>query len=690
VRTDEGPVATAMIEVLEQLPHPPERIWALLGDPEIYPRLVREIAWTERLGGRQPGRGARYRMRFTEHTASAGIVEDEVAVLIHRPAEHLVMVSQRHADAHVSIRLDPHADGTRMQVVLALPDRSDRADGTMRRWIRHALTMLGHALDGTAPRAAPASVSARQSSFAVARTLTAAGVLKSRPDRALRGLAALQRWGPTIVGGYQASAARRPDEIALVGERGGTTFAELDARTTALAAGLAEYGVGEDKRVAVMARNHPGLVESMIACGKLGADVVLLNTGLSADQVAEVVQRDQPVLLLTDDEFAPLCHTLPPTLPRISVWSAGVGGRDIEKLIADAPTRPLRKVDRPGGIIVLTSGTTGTPKAARRRNPPGLGAAASMYSRLPLRSGDRIFVAAPVFHTWGLAALQLGMPINAALVMQRRFDAENTLRVIAHHRCTVLVAVPVMLQRILDLPARVRGRYDLSSLRIVASSGSAMSGEFVTRFMDTFGDLLHNVYGSTEVSWASVADPVDLRAAPTTAGRCPPGTRVAVVDPDGTPVPPGAAGEIAVGNDMLFEGYTSGEGSPMCGDLMRTGDRGYLDADGRLFVSGRDDDMIVSGGENVYPRPVEELLHTLPQVAEAAVVGVPDHEYGERFAAYLALRPGARLDAETVRRYVHDHLARYAVPRDVIFVRSLPRTTTGKVLKRVLAADRST
>jgi acyl-coenzyme A synthetase/AMP-(fatty) acid ligase len=244
-----------------------------------------------------------------------------------------------------------------------------------------------------------------------------------------------------------------------------------------------------------------------------------------------------------------------------------------------------------------------------------------------------------------------------------------------------------MLQRIMDLPRDLIRNYDTSSLRVVASSGSPLSAKLVTSFMDVFGDVLYNLYGSTEVSWASIADPADLRAAPTTAGRCPIGTRVGILDSRGKPVPPGVVGRIFVGNDMLFEGYVDGGRNIVHDNMMVTGDRGYLDADGRLFVCGRDDDMIISGGENVFPRPVEELLMTMPQVLDAAVVGVPDREYGQRFAAYLAVRPGTILHEGTVREYVHAHLPRFAVPRDVIFVDQLPRNATGKVVRRLLAQE---
>ncbi|MFC7614714.1 AMP-binding protein [Actinokineospora soli] len=301
-----------------------------------------------------------------------------------------------------------------------------------------------------------------------------------------------------------------------------------------------------------------------------------------------------------------------------------------------------------------------------------------------MRANERIFVAAPIFHSWGLTALQIGMPLRATTVLRRRFDAEETLAAIEKHECTALFAVPIMLQRILALPERVRNRYDTSSLRIVASSGSALPRSLVTGFMDAFGDVLYNFYGSTEVSAATIATPHDLRAAPTTAGKPPPGTRIALLDREGEQVPPGEVGRIFVGNDMLFDGYLDGAEREVRRGLMDTGDRGYLDADGRLHISGRDDEMIVSGGENVFPRPVEEVLTDLPQIDEAAVVGVPDAEYGQRLAAYIVVREGWRLDEDSVRAYVHQRLARFSVPRDVVFVDELPRNQTGKVLKRLL------
>jgi fatty-acyl-CoA synthase len=202
--------------------------------------------------------------------------------------------------------------------------------------------------------------------------------------------------------------------------------------------------------------------------------------------------------------------------------------------------------------------------------------------------------------------------------------------------------------------------------------------------MDAFGESLYNLYGSTEVAWATVAGPADLRAAPGTAGRPPRGTVVKILDERGDTLPTGSSGRIFVGSEMLFEGYTGGGDKDRHGELMATGDIGHFDADGRLFVDGRDDDMIVSGGENVFPGEVEDLLAGVTGIREVAVVGVPDEEFGQRLRAVVSLHPGAVLSEVELQEHVRGHLARYKVPREVVFVEQLPRNATGKILKREL------
>jgi acyl-CoA synthetase (AMP-forming)/AMP-acid ligase II len=544
--------------------------------------------------------------------------------------------------------------------------------------------------------------------------LVRAGVLRpGRPDVVAKQLKALAQWGPTPAAGYRAAAARYGDATAVVDDHETVTFADFEGRATRLAHALAELGAGPEVRVALLCRNHSLLLEAIVACSSLGAAAVLANTGMSSEQVRATVEDLNVRILLTDAEFLPTLGNLAQRVRTIVGWSEP--GETViphrltaSNLVAEASTRPLKPPPRPGRTIVLTSGTTGVPLGARRPNPPGLAAAAPILSRIPLRAGERMFVSSPLFHTWGFAAIQVGMALHATLVLRRRFDPEQALRTVAEQQVTAMFVVPVMLQRILDLPKKVRDSYDTSSLRVIASSGSALPAHCVTGVLDAFGNVLYNLYGSTEVSWASIATPTELRAHPTTAGRPPLGTRVAILDDDGHKVPTGSTGRIFVGNDMLFDGYTAqrrGDGdAPQAtphkerhGGLMATGDLGWIDEDGLLYVAGRDDDMIVSGGENAFPREVEDVIAALDGVREVAVTGVPDETFGQRFVAYVAVEPGKQgavggesgdqrggLTADDVKAAVKSRLAAFSVPRDVVFVDALPRNATGKVVLREL------
>ena len=505
-------------------------------------------------------------------------------------------------------------------------------------------------------------------------TLARRGVLVPGPPRAtIRQLYALHRWGYGLAGELHAAAARDPDRLAIVDERGWLTYGELRSRSERLAGFLhGALGVAAVDRIGLLCRNHGGLVEGMVAASLLGVDVVLVNTGLSPAQLHTVAGEQRLRVLIHDNEFAEHVAALPHHVIALPASRA-------EHLLYTA--RPYQSGRRPGEghTIVLTSGTTGTPKGARRPNPGGLAPLASILSRIPLLVGERMLIAAPLFHTWGYAALQVALALRATVVLQRRFEPGATLTALHRHGCTALFAVPVMLQRLLEA-----GACRPPGLRVVAVSGAALPGALATRFMAVHGDVLYNLYGSTEASWISIATPAQLCRYPQTAGRPPRGTRIEILGDDGLPLPPGRIGRIFVGNDMLFEGYTDGAARETREGLLATGDLGHLNRHGLLFVDGREDDMIISGGENVFPGEVEDLLARLPQVRDVTVSGVSDDRFGQRLAAWIVLYPGEWLDAEAVREYVRRYLARFSVPRDVHFLNALPRGPTGKVVPRYL------
>ncbi len=521
--------------------------------------------------------------------------------------------------------------------------------------------------------------------------LVQAGILAPiRPDKLVRMADALRRYGATPAGVCAASAARYGSAIAIVDERGELTYDELEARTGDLAAGLSALGVQADQTVAVMCRNHRGLLEAVIAAGKLGAHALLLNTGFAAPQLTEVVAREGAAVVVFDEEFRGL--VAPALNGRLGVvaWTDGAstpaGEPTLDALIASGDGRRLPAPPGHGRFVLLTSGTTGTPKGARRDSAPrGLGLAGALLSKIPMRTGEVTHVAAPAFHTLGFGHALLTLVLGGTLVLRRHFDPEAVLAAVAGHRCRVLVLVPVMLKRILDLPDDVRARYDVCSLRVIHATGSAMGAVLAQRALDEYGDVLYSLYGSTEVAWVTIATPQDLRAAPGCAGRPPRATEVRLYDGDGRRATQGASGRIFVRNPMTFSGYTDGGTKEVVDGFMSTGDVGHFDAAGRLYVDGRDDEMIVSGGENVFPSEVEDLLHRLPGVADVAVVGVRDEEFGQRLKAFVVPAPDTELDEATVQAHVRANLARYKVPRDVIFVNEIPRNTTGKILKRELA-----
>ncbi len=520
-------------------------------------------------------------------------------------------------------------------------------------------------------------------------TLTRAGIVHpERPDHLWNTARALLRFGTTPAAGYTAAARNHPDEPAIIDELGTLTFKEVHQRTNALAHAFAADGIGPGDGVAVMCRNHRGWIDAVVACSKLGAHALFMNTGFSGPQLADVAQRENPKVIVYDDEFKDLLKDAGRRRKRYVAWhEPDVKTRDgrLEDLIDSGDTGELEPPPQQGKAVILTSGTTGTPKGASRSMPKTIDPIAALLSVIPLKARGRTMVAAPLFHAWGFAQWALSLSLVSTVVLKRRFDEEATLSLTAQHECNALVVVPIMIQRILELDDAVLDRYDLSKVTAVPVSGSALPGRLSDRWMDHFGENLYNLYGSTEVAWATIATPRDLRDAPGTAGRPPRGSVVRIYDDDGEPVEePDVTGRIFVGNEVQFEGYTGGGRKNEIDGLLSSGDVGHFDKEGRLFIDGRDDDMIVSGGENVFPAEVEDLLHGHDAVADVAVFGVDDEKFGQRLKAVIVKRGNASLSEKDVKDYVKKSLANYKAPRDVAFVDELPRTSTGKVLKREL------
>ncbi|WP_328405046.1 acyl-CoA synthetase [Nocardia sp. NBC_00403] len=510
-----------------------------------------------------------------------------------------------------------------------------------------------------------------------------------RPDHAARSAFNVLKFGP-FAGVVMHAAQTRPSAAAIVDERGEMTFGQLNEQSSALARGLESQGIEPGDVVALLARDHRGMVLSLLATGKLGVRTVLMNTGFAKPQFADVSERENVKAVLHDSEFLDLMSAIPAEIPRVLTWVDEKDNADpsiptIEALIAGRSTEPLPAPAKPGGMVILTSGTTGTPKGAPRDRVSPF-ASAQFVDRVPLPNNGTMIMAAPIFHGTGLSQFTIGLALgNRVIFQQRRFDPEQTLANITRYRADSLVVVPTMLQRILDLGDDVLAKYDPSTIKVIFAAGSAIAPDVVTRTLDYFGDSLYNLYGSTECAVMTVATPEDLRKAPTTAGKAPVGIRIVLLDENRKPITePNVTGTIFVDNGFAFTGYTDGRTKEIVDGMMSSGDVGHFDADGLLYIDGRDDDMIVSGGENVFPLEVENLIAGREDIFEAAVVGVDDREFGKRLRAFVVPGPESKRDAQEIKDFVKVNLARYKVPREVIFLDELPRNATGKLLRKPL------
>ncbi|WP_024442688.1 acyl-CoA ligase FadD12 [Mycobacterium sp. UM_WGJ] len=524
-------------------------------------------------------------------------------------------------------------------------------------------------------------------------TFTRAGLLAPmRPDKYLRIAVAAAAEGGTTTTGIAMAAQRCGDRPAIIDEHGTCSYAELDRRCNALAAGLQRLPGRTPQAIALMCRNHRGFIEALAAANRIGADVLLLNTSFAGPALAEVVAREGVDLIFYDEEFTAAVDLAVPAgsgCTRVVSWAdSAVPGLTADELInANAGRRPA-KASRSGKLVMLTSGTTGTPKGARRSGRGGGGIAdlQAIFDRIPWHTEETVVIAAPMFHAWGFSQLALALTMACTIATRRKFDPEATLGLIESNQAAGLCVVPVMFDRIMALPDDVRSQYPCKSLRFATASGSRMHPDVVTAFMDTFGDVVYNNYNATEAGMIALATPEDLRYSPDTAGRPAPGSEIRILDADFAEVPTGVTGQIFVRNSSQFDGYTGGDSKLFHDGFMASGDLGYFDSTGRLFVVGRDDEMIVSGGENVYPIETEKALIKHGAVAEAAVIGVDDADYGQRLAAFVVLTPGSSASPDELKQHVRENLAGYKVPRDITIMDALPRNNTGKVLRRELQA----
>jgi fatty-acyl-CoA synthase len=519
-----------------------------------------------------------------------------------------------------------------------------------------------------------------------------AGAFKVEPPQNVAAMVAdIRRWGE--FGMIPALNARRtPNRTAIIDDDGEMTFKELDDAANAVANGLLAIGVKGGDGLALLVRNHRWFLIAAYGAAKVGVKLILLNSEFSGPQIKEVSEREGAKLIIFDDEYTKAVSAADPPLGRLRALptnpdndeSSESTDETLADLIKRSRSTPPPKATAHSKIIILTSGTTGTPKGANRSTPPSLAPIGGILSHVPFKSGEVTSLPAPMFHALGFLHATIAMMLGSTLVLRRKFKPANVLADIEKHKVTAVVVVPVMLSRTLDAFDGMERKPDLSSLRIVFVSGSQLGAELATRALKDLGPVIYNLYGSTEIAFATIARPKDLSINPATVGPVVKGVTVKLFDDNGHEVAQGEVGRIFVGNTFPFEGYTGGGGKQIIDGLMSSGDVGYFDEHGLLYVSGRDDEMIVSGGENVFPAEIEDLISGHPEVIEATALGVEDQDWGHRLRAFVVKAEGASVDEDAIKTYVRDHLARYKVPREVIFLDELPRNPTGKILKREL------
>ena len=524
------------------------------------------------------------------------------------------------------------------------------------------------------------------------RKIFEAGAFRIEPPQNYAAMANdIYKWGefgmlPSL------NARRHPDRAACIDEDGEFTYRELDEAAHAVANGLIEMGVKGGDGVAILARNHRWFLIANYGVARVGARIILLNSEFSGPQIKEVSEREGAKLIIYDDEYTKAVSKAEPELGFLRALGTNPdadepsGSKDetLADLIERSSKDPAPKASKHASIIILTSGTTGTPKGANRSTPPTLAPVGGILSHVPFKANEVTSLPAPMFHALGYLHGTLAMFLGSTLVLRRKFKPPLVLEDLEKHKATAMVVVPVMLSRLLDAIEKMDKKPDLSKLKIIFVSGSQLGAELANRALKDFGPVIYNMYGSTEIAFATIAGPKDLQKNAATVGPVVKGVKVKILDDNGKEVPQGDVGRIFVGNAFPFEGYTGGGHKQIIDGLMSSGDVGYFDEHGLLYVSGRDDEMIVSGGENVFPAEVEDLISGHPDVIEATAIGVEDKEWGHRLRAFVVKKEDASVDEDAIKHYVRDHLARYKVPREVIFLEELPRNPTGKILKREL------
>jgi long-chain acyl-CoA synthetase len=492
-----------------------------------------------------------------------------------------------------------------------------------------------------------------------------------------------------------------PDKTIMLGGRSVLRQTLLD-RGSRAATALDQIGIREGDAIALLIRNDPCYFEIIQAAAHLGAYVVPLNWHSTADEIGYILSDCTPRALIGHgDLLDKVAGVISADLPTFAIAGASAG---VEVTSASHPiqirdwqvfrdqaaawTGPARA---PRGTMIYTSGTTGHPKGVRRApmKPEQVKKNAALLREIyGTEEGMRAFVCGPLYHASPGAFARQAFQHAELTVLQHNFDPEDLLKTIAEHQITHLTMVPTMFVRLLRLGEEVRRRYDISSIRWVTHTGAACPPDVKRQMIDWWGPVIHETYGATETGPAVGCDSPEWLAHPGTVGRPMPGTEIRIYDDNARELGPNGIGEVFLRteaySDFTYHGRPDQRQEVDRGGLVTCGDVGYLDDDGFLFICDRKRDMVISGGVNIYPAEIENVLVNCPGVRDCAVFGVPDEEFGESLIAAIEAEPNARPAPSHITAFLEARLARFKVPKRFVFHEALPREASGKIFKRKL------
>lgn len=481
------------------------------------------------------------------------------------------------------------------------------------------------------------------------------------------------------------SAIRYPDNLAVADDEGELTFVQLSNNSENIACALySEFHIGTGSNVAIMCRNHRDFILAALACSRLGANLLFINTDFPGSQIESLLAENKPDMFIYDEEFIPVIRSAGNNIPTVITHSSASSRGITLSVLADRESNLKLPRARQGKVIVLTSGTTGVAKGAERT--PTLRAVISPFitllTKLPINFGMSCLISIPLFHGFGLASMAVALALGAPVILQRRFDPAESMTLLNKYKAGVWVVVPVMLHRLLAILPQ---RSTLNDLQAIVSGGAPIRAELVQRTLNRLGPKLFNLYGTSEAGFASIATPDDLAKYPATIGRKGEGVELAILDRHNEKVAVEKVGRICIGGKMVFSQYINAENNKKIkNNFIDTGDLGYLNSEGYLFLCGRQDNMIVSGGENVFPDEVENLLAQHPDVEDVAVIPIDDEEFGQRLHAFIVIKPTVKLTDADFKAWLQPKLARYKMPAAINLVDDLPRNMLGKTNQRLL------